>query len=158
MWHIYVYWYRVAKTHKVPYLCRSFSAKDPLILGLFRGIWPTKMRHIMGLRHPVSVYIYMSHTYITPYTLHDTMHDIFACAQASALCTKISIVCTTWNILTLYVWVCTSVCIYLSYVFVCAQASVMCTKISIAFTTWKTLILYICKILALLYLNQISTN
>jgi len=28
-------------------------AKEPLIIGLFCGIWPMKIRHPMGLRHPV---------------------------------------------------------------------------------------------------------
>jgi len=34
--------------------CRSLSAKEPLIIGLFCGKWPIKVRHPMGLRHPVS--------------------------------------------------------------------------------------------------------
>jgi len=32
--------------------CRSFFAKEPLIIGLFCGKWPIKIRHPMGLRHP----------------------------------------------------------------------------------------------------------
>jgi len=32
--------YRVAKTHRIPYLCRSFSAKLPYNLWLFCGKWP----------------------------------------------------------------------------------------------------------------------
>jgi len=44
---------RVAKIHSMPYLCRSFSAKQPLIVGLFCGKRPTKIRHAMGLCHPV---------------------------------------------------------------------------------------------------------
>jgi len=35
--------------------CWSFSAKEPLITGLFCGKWPAKMRHPMGLRHPVDL-------------------------------------------------------------------------------------------------------
>ena len=34
--------------------CRSFYAKEPLIIGLFCGQWPIKTRHPMYLRHPVS--------------------------------------------------------------------------------------------------------
>ena len=33
--------------------CRSFFAKESLIIGLFCGKRPTKMRHPMTLRHPV---------------------------------------------------------------------------------------------------------
>jgi len=49
-----VQWYRVAKTHRIPYLHRSFSAKEPLIVGLFCGKWRMKIRHPMALRHHVS--------------------------------------------------------------------------------------------------------
>jgi len=35
---------------------RSFSAKEPQIIGLFCGKWPVKIRHPMGLRHLVSVW------------------------------------------------------------------------------------------------------
>jgi len=34
--------------------CRLFFAKEPLIIGLFCGRWPIKIRHPMGLRHPVA--------------------------------------------------------------------------------------------------------
>jgi len=34
--------------------CRSFFAKEPLIIGLFCGKWPMRIRHPMTLRHPVS--------------------------------------------------------------------------------------------------------
>ena len=34
---IYVYIYRVAKTHRIPYLYRSFSAKETYIEWLFCG-------------------------------------------------------------------------------------------------------------------------
>jgi len=44
--------YRVAKTHRTPWVAGNFS-QDPLIIGLFFGKWPTKIRHPMGLRHPV---------------------------------------------------------------------------------------------------------
>jgi len=33
--------------------CRSFFAKEPLIIGLFRGKWLVRIRHPMTLRHPV---------------------------------------------------------------------------------------------------------
>jgi len=33
--------------------CRSFFAKEPLIIGLFCGEWPIEMRHPMTLRYPV---------------------------------------------------------------------------------------------------------
>jgi len=46
-------WYRVAKTHKMAYLCRSFSAKEPLISGSFEERDLQLERHPMGLGHPV---------------------------------------------------------------------------------------------------------
>jgi len=33
--------------------CRSFFAQEPIIIGLFCGKWPVKMRHPMDLRHSV---------------------------------------------------------------------------------------------------------
>ena len=33
--------------------CLRFFAKEPLIIGLFCGKWPMKIRHPMNLRHPV---------------------------------------------------------------------------------------------------------
>jgi len=33
--------------------CRSLSAKEPLIIGLFCEKWPTKIGHLTLLRHPV---------------------------------------------------------------------------------------------------------
>ena len=35
--------------------CRSFVAKEYLTIGLSCGKWPTKIRHPMGLRHPLCV-------------------------------------------------------------------------------------------------------
>jgi len=35
--------------------CRSFFAKEPLIIGLFCGKGPLKIRHPMGLRDPVHI-------------------------------------------------------------------------------------------------------
>jgi len=32
--------------------CKSFSAKEPLIVGLFCGKSPIKIRHALGLYHP----------------------------------------------------------------------------------------------------------
>jgi len=34
--------------------CRSFFAKEPLIIGLFCGKWPTKIRHPLNPRHSVT--------------------------------------------------------------------------------------------------------
>jgi len=34
-------------------ICRSFSAKEPLIIGLFCGKWPMALRHPKDLRHPI---------------------------------------------------------------------------------------------------------
>jgi len=49
-------------------ICRSFFSKEPLIIGLFCGKWPVKIRHAMGLRLPVhvSLCLYMyAYTQIT---------------------------------------------------------------------------------------------
>jgi len=46
--------YRVAKTHRMPYLLRSFFAKGPYNQWLFCEKWPMKIRYPMGLRHPVA--------------------------------------------------------------------------------------------------------
>jgi len=56
-------------------ICRSFFAKEPLIIGLFCGKWPIQIicekwfadvhliyaiRHPMGLRHPVATFYWQS--------------------------------------------------------------------------------------------------
>jgi len=46
--------YRVAKTHRMPYLLRSFSTKEPYNLWLCCEKMTCNLRHPMGLRHPVS--------------------------------------------------------------------------------------------------------
>jgi len=40
--------------------CRSLSLKEPLIIGLYCGKWPIKIRHPMGLCNPVSTWIRFS--------------------------------------------------------------------------------------------------
>jgi len=63
--------------------CRSLSAKEPLIIRLCCGKWPIKIRHPMGLRHPVEEWMLektnygvarlvgslKSHTYFAEYSL-----------------------------------------------------------------------------------------
>jgi len=61
--------YRVAKTHWMPLSCRSFPAKEPLIIGLFCGKWRIKMRHPMTLRHPVPVGLILKLLYRVPASL-----------------------------------------------------------------------------------------
>ena len=39
--------------------CRSFFAKEPLIIGLFCGKWPVMIRHPMTIRHPVVIWLRM---------------------------------------------------------------------------------------------------
>jgi len=87
--------------YRVALSCRSFSAKEPLIIGLFCEKWPIKIRHSMGLRHPVSsasvIICNITYTYVTwliltwcdsfiRYTTHSyvtrlihTWHDSFMC-------------------------------------------------------------------------------
>ena len=45
-------YYRVAKTHRMPYLYRSFSAKEPYIRWLFCETWPAT-EGILWVFHPV---------------------------------------------------------------------------------------------------------
>jgi len=45
---------------KIAWVCRSLSAKEPLIVGLSWGIWPIKIRHPMGLWHPVWMFVIYS--------------------------------------------------------------------------------------------------
>jgi len=41
--------------------CKSIFAKEPLIIGLFCGTWPIKIRHPMTPRHPVWIYVWLLH-------------------------------------------------------------------------------------------------
>jgi len=45
--------YKEATIHRMPYVAGHFFVKEPLIIGLFCKKWHTKMKHPMGLRHPV---------------------------------------------------------------------------------------------------------
>ena len=54
--HIYVYIHIQLQGGEDPQDAvnrRSFSAKNPLFIGRFCGKSPIKIRHPMGLRHPV---------------------------------------------------------------------------------------------------------
>jgi len=63
--------------------CRSFVAKEPLIIGLFRGKWPIKIRHPMTLRQ--WIFKCTSHTHTSThsfflsfvYTISDLMCRFF---------------------------------------------------------------------------------
>jgi len=54
---LFIVWYGALLTGwqkcKDALSCRSFSANEPLILGLFCGNWSIQIRHPMTLRHPV---------------------------------------------------------------------------------------------------------
>ena len=56
IWHLYIVINMSTQGGEDPQddlSCRSFFAKEPIIIGLFCGQWPMKIRHPMGLRHPV---------------------------------------------------------------------------------------------------------
>ena len=53
-------WHTVAKMNRM-LCCRSLSAKQPLITGLFCGKRPIKIRHPMGLGHPVAGWLLRNH-------------------------------------------------------------------------------------------------
>jgi len=60
--------------------CRSFPAKEPLIVGLSCWKWPVKIRHSMPLCHPVKEDTYMIYTfYVLAYFIHSYMirADVF---------------------------------------------------------------------------------
>ena len=100
VWYAYIS-YRVAKTHALS--CRSFFAKEPLIIGLICGKWPIKIRHPMGLGHPVYVY-----------TSYANMYVIRVCTQFTYI-TK----CSTKIMYENYVHIC--ICVH---VFICVLKSI----------------------------------
>jgi len=55
--------------------CRSFSAKEPIIVGLFCGKRPIKVRHPMTLRHPVWD-IYTRHVGAKMWHTHTHLHTL----------------------------------------------------------------------------------
>ena len=79
--------------HLVTLRCRSLSAKEPLILGLFCGKWPLKIRHPMTLRHPVCMWqsIFCREKEILP-LLEWVSFDIRVCCsvlQCVAVCCSV---------------------------------------------------------------------
>jgi len=56
--HVHIYLYKVAKTHRMPYLDRLFSAKKPCNWWLFCRKLTCNLGHPMGLRHPVYKFRY----------------------------------------------------------------------------------------------------
>jgi len=95
--------------------CRSFFAKEPLIIWLFCGKWPMKIRHPVGLRHSVSADAYLSadtathrntlqHTATHRNTLQHTAYlsAMYTCVYL--LCTRVYIQPIRWNTAAIYVW------------------------------------------------------
>jgi len=102
--------------------CRSFPAKEPLIIGLFCGKWHTKIRHPMGFRHPVHVQGSKDVTGLklnlslrqraTNYRalLRKMTHKEDASYRSSQTCRRFSAPRIDWCVI-LYVYVC--ICIYI---------------------------------------------
>jgi len=65
----------MAKTHRMPYLCRSFSAKE--LCDSWALLWKMtcNFRHAMTLRHPVypCVYVYIN---VSIYLLVDVVRPV----------------------------------------------------------------------------------
>jgi len=62
--------------------CQTFSAEEPLIVWLFCGKWPIKIRHLMGLRQTrrsECVYKYVRYIYI--YSVYSIIY-IYTCTYA----------------------------------------------------------------------------
>ena len=56
------YSYQMSTTHRMPYLYRSFSTKEPYNEWLFLRKMTCNLRHLMGLRHAVRLmYVYIQH-------------------------------------------------------------------------------------------------
>ena len=67
VWHTW----RVTETRRhLTRLCRSLSAKEPLIIGLFWGKWPVKTRHPTRLCHSVFLHVCCNHP-----CMHHTCSD-----------------------------------------------------------------------------------
>ena len=56
--------------------CRSFSAKEPLIIGLFFEKWPMKIRHPMILRHPEWMMCHFTSTRCDSYEWYIDVIDV----------------------------------------------------------------------------------
>jgi len=54
--------------------CRSFFAKDPLIIGFFCGKWPVKIRPPVGLRRPMLHADTTTHPHIHSVSLTQHIH------------------------------------------------------------------------------------
>jgi len=68
--------------------CRSFSAKEPLIIGLICRKWPLKIRHPTSLRHPVPlppscsiIGSFIRVLYVTSSKRHRALHRIALCCR-----------------------------------------------------------------------------
>jgi len=61
----------------MPYLYRSFFAKEPLIIGHFCGKWPVKIRHPMGGVH--FSFHHMTHSCVRHDSTMCVGHDSFVC-------------------------------------------------------------------------------
>jgi len=68
--------------------CRSFFAKEPLIIGLFCRKWPLKIRHPMCLRHPVWLVL----EYV-PYTWYDSSTWVQHATDTAITCGQLIYTC-----------------------------------------------------------------
>ena len=101
--------------------CRSIFAKEPQIIGLFCAEWPIKMRHHMGLRHPVHNTRYKRKCkqvsrYMLEYIIFMSIYICYACCRSDTF-----LFLFWWRQLNTYVdghgWSCAYVCV--EYGFFC---------------------------------------
>ena len=86
--------------------CRSLSAKEPLIIGLFCGKWPVKMRHPMTPRHPVSFVESWdaSSLYVFFPQKSSQMSGSFAERAAQLKASRITQICVKCGIIWVHIW------------------------------------------------------
>ena len=88
-------WYRVAKAHRMPKVAGHFCEK-PLIIGLFCGKWPTKIRYLLSLRYPILLHAVWSEQccrsflFVGLHCLEGLLYPILLCTlQGVAVCCSV---------------------------------------------------------------------
>jgi len=78
-----------------PICCRSSLTKEPLIIGLFFGKWPMKIRHPMTLPPPCTRYIRHSIFCWKHVAIHRALNYLYAHVLRYTFNSKLSVYCNT---------------------------------------------------------------